>query len=66
MFDALRALGRSVELLMFDDDGHEIVKRENRAVLVRAMATGSPRRSRPRPFVTNRSWRQGLTKLSAG
>jgi dipeptidyl aminopeptidase/acylaminoacyl peptidase len=37
MYDALRALGRSVELLVFDDDGHEIVKRENRAVLVKAM-----------------------------
>ena len=37
MFDALRALGRTVELLMFDDDGHRIDKRENRAVLVRAM-----------------------------
>jgi alpha-beta hydrolase superfamily lysophospholipase len=37
MYDALRALGRTVELLMFDDDGHEIVKRENRAVLGEAM-----------------------------
>jgi alpha-beta hydrolase superfamily lysophospholipase len=37
MFDALRELGRTVELLMFDDDGHEIVKRENRAVLGQAM-----------------------------
>jgi dipeptidyl aminopeptidase/acylaminoacyl peptidase len=37
MCDALHALGRRVELLVFDDDGHEIVKRENRAVLVRAM-----------------------------
>ncbi len=37
MFDALHALGRTVELLVFDDDGHEIVKRENRAVLVEAM-----------------------------
>ena len=37
MYDGLRALGRSVELLVFDDDGHEIDKRENRAVLVRAM-----------------------------
>lgn len=38
MFEALRALGRSTELLMFDDDGHEIDRRENRAVLVKAMA----------------------------
>jgi len=38
MFDALRALGRRVEQLVFDDDGHQIVKRENRAVLVRAMS----------------------------
>ncbi len=37
MYDALRGLGRTVELLMFDDDGHEIVKRENRAVLGEAM-----------------------------
>ncbi len=37
MFDALRALGRSVELLAFEDDGHEIDKRENRTVLVKAM-----------------------------
>lgn len=37
MFDALRSLGRPAELLMFDDDGHEINKRENRAVLVKAM-----------------------------
>jgi dipeptidyl aminopeptidase/acylaminoacyl peptidase len=38
MYDALRALGRGVELLVFDDDGHEIIKRENRTVLVRAMS----------------------------
>jgi len=37
MFEALRSLDRKVELLMFDDDGHEIDKRENRAVLVKAM-----------------------------
>ncbi len=37
MRDALQALGRTAELLMFDDDGHEIDKRENRAVLVTAM-----------------------------
>lgn len=37
MYDALRRLGRTVELLMFDDDGHEIGKRENRAVLGEAM-----------------------------
>jgi dipeptidyl aminopeptidase/acylaminoacyl peptidase len=37
MYEALRALGRRVELLVFDDDGHEIDKRENRAVLVTAM-----------------------------
>jgi dipeptidyl aminopeptidase/acylaminoacyl peptidase len=37
MFDALRSLNRRVELLMFEDDGHEIDKRENRAVLVKAM-----------------------------
>ena len=38
MFDALRALGRTVEQLLFDDDGHDIDKRENRAVLVKAMS----------------------------
>lgn len=37
MYDALRALGRSPEFLAFADDGHEIDKRENRAVLVKAM-----------------------------
>jgi pimeloyl-ACP methyl ester carboxylesterase len=37
MYDALRALGRSVEQLLFEDDGHEIDKRENRFVLVKAM-----------------------------
>jgi dipeptidyl aminopeptidase/acylaminoacyl peptidase len=37
MYDALRALGRRAELLLFDDDGHEIAKRENRAVLLKAM-----------------------------
>lgn len=37
MFEALRALGRTVEHLVFDDDGHAIVKRENRAVLVSAI-----------------------------
>ncbi|KXW73579.1 dipeptidyl aminopeptidase/acylaminoacyl peptidase [Mycolicibacterium phlei] len=37
MYDTLRALGRRTELLTFDDDGHEIDRRENRAVLVKAM-----------------------------
>ncbi|KUI34367.1 peptidase S9 [Mycobacterium sp. IS-1590] len=37
MFEALQSLNRKVELLMFDDDGHEIDRRENRAVLVKAM-----------------------------
>lgn len=37
MFEALQGLNRKVELLMFDDDGHEIDRRENRAVLVKAM-----------------------------
>jgi dipeptidyl aminopeptidase/acylaminoacyl peptidase len=37
MFEALKSLNRKVELLMFDDDGHDIDKRENRAVLVKAM-----------------------------
>lgn len=37
MFEALRSLERKVELLTFEDDGHEIDKRENRAVLVNAM-----------------------------
>jgi dipeptidyl aminopeptidase/acylaminoacyl peptidase len=38
MYDALRVLGRTVEQLLFEDDGHEIDKRENRAVLVKAMS----------------------------
>jgi alpha-beta hydrolase superfamily lysophospholipase len=37
MFEALRALGRTVEYLVFEDDGHEIDKRENRSVLVKTM-----------------------------
>ena len=37
MYDALRGLGRVAEQLLFADDGHEIDKRENRAVLVKAM-----------------------------
>jgi len=37
MYEALRVLDRRVELLVFDDDGHQIDKRENRAVLVTAM-----------------------------
>lgn len=38
MYDALRALGRTAEYLVFDDDGHEIDRRENRAVLLKAMS----------------------------
>lgn len=34
MFDALTRLGRRVECLVFDEEGHAIVKRENRTVLV--------------------------------
>ena len=37
MWEALTALGREVELLTFEDDGHEIDKRENRAVLRKTM-----------------------------
>lgn len=37
MFEALDALGRTVKHLVFDDDGHAIVKRENRAALVSAI-----------------------------
>lgn len=37
MCDALTALGRRVRLLTFEDDGHEIDKRENRSVLRTAM-----------------------------
>ncbi|MGE2728831.1 alpha/beta hydrolase family protein [Mycolicibacterium vaccae] len=39
MYDALVALGRKASLLTFDDDGHEIDKRENRAVLLEAMTS---------------------------
>ncbi|MGV0716937.1 alpha/beta fold hydrolase [Mycolicibacterium sp. XJ662] len=38
MYDALKGLGRTVEYLVFDDDGHEIDRRENRAVLLKAMS----------------------------
>ncbi|GAC1647936.1 MAG: alpha/beta fold hydrolase [Mycobacterium sp.] len=37
MYDALRALGHTVKLLVFDDDGHEIDRRENRTELLGAM-----------------------------
>jgi dipeptidyl aminopeptidase/acylaminoacyl peptidase len=37
MFEALRRLGRRVECLIFDEEGHAIVKRENRAVLVKTI-----------------------------
>ena len=36
--EALRSRGRTVRYLLFDDDGHEIVKRENHAALARAVA----------------------------
>ena len=38
MYDALRSRGRTVEFLSFADDGHEIDKRENRAVLLKTMS----------------------------
>jgi dienelactone hydrolase len=38
MFHALRGLGRTVEHLEFDDDGHHILKHENRGALVKAIA----------------------------
>ena len=38
MYEALRSVGRTVSYLLFADDGHEIDKRENRAVLVKAMS----------------------------
>ncbi len=37
MFEALQRLGRRVECLIFDEEGHAIVKRENRAVLVKTI-----------------------------
>jgi dipeptidyl aminopeptidase/acylaminoacyl peptidase len=37
MLHALRERNRSVEYLEFDDEGHAIVKRENRAALVKAI-----------------------------
>ena len=36
--DALRAAGRDVRFLLFSDDGHAIVKRENRVALVTTMS----------------------------
>jgi dipeptidyl aminopeptidase/acylaminoacyl peptidase len=50
MFDALRALGRTVEYLKFDDDGHQIVKRENRAALVSAVSCWLAARFAPTPI----------------
>jgi dipeptidyl aminopeptidase/acylaminoacyl peptidase len=38
LVDALREAGRPVRFLLFDDDGHDIVKRENRATLTTALA----------------------------
>lgn len=49
MFEALQTLNRKVELLMFDDDGHEIDRRENRAVLVKAMREWLIAAFRPHP-----------------
>lgn len=37
MYDALQRLGRKVECMILDDEGHAIVKRENRVVLVTAI-----------------------------
>jgi dipeptidyl aminopeptidase/acylaminoacyl peptidase len=37
MFEALRARWRRAEYLLFEDDGHQIAKRENRATLVKAI-----------------------------
>ncbi|MCW2515769.1 MAG: peptidase prolyl oligopeptidase active site domain protein [Mycobacterium sp.] len=37
MFEALQRRDRRTEYLVFDDDGHAIVKRENRAVLVKTV-----------------------------
>ena len=37
MAEALRERGRTVRHLVFEDDGHQIVKRENRAVLAQAI-----------------------------
>jgi dipeptidyl aminopeptidase/acylaminoacyl peptidase len=36
--DALRQAGRDVRYLLFSDDGHEILKRENRAALATAIS----------------------------
>ena len=36
--DALRQAGRDVSYLLFSDDGHGIVERENRAALAAAMS----------------------------
>jgi dipeptidyl aminopeptidase/acylaminoacyl peptidase len=36
--DALRQAGREVRYLLFSDDGHQIVKRENSTALTAAMS----------------------------
>ena len=55
MYDALRVLGRTVEQLLFDDDGHEIDKRENRTVLVKAMGEWLTTAFASRPELLNDS-----------
>ena len=60
------ALGRTVELLIFEDDGHEIDKRENRAVLVKAMCEWLIAAFGRFPIRNRIVAARGLPKLSAG
>ncbi|OBG27503.1 S9 family peptidase [Mycobacterium sp. 852002-51057_SCH5723018] len=55
MFDALNQLGRRVECLIFDDEGHAIVKRANRAVLVAAIGEWLTEAFRNHDFDVTRS-----------
>ena len=46
--DALRRAGRDVRYLLFGNDGHGIIKRENRAALAAAMSEWMVPHSTPR------------------
>ena len=65
MCEALRgARPHASSCLLFDDDGHEIDKRENRAVLVEGHVRLAHRGFAPRRFRDQIV--AGLVKLSAG
>lgn len=59
MYEALRERGRPVRYLLFEDDGHEIAKRENRARMAEAVRNWLGRRSRGLPVPSTAA----MTKL---